>query len=337
MAKNKNRVSPANLLAIIGLAGIGVLTFFGVVFQSEDGQPGGPIIKAAALTAGLGLLIILMVRAKTTEDDFNMWRVTEWVCLGAYLVVAALFYKPTLQFFHVVQHKEEFQTMAMKEMEQMDSLCTIYSIKEMGLVNEAADMIESYLSNEQSEYGVEDDGGLFAYIDKKETRITAVISAQPYGANEDADVSDAYNQLQKYEDYKKDTVLMEKISRWNLLDLADIAIKMKDLSSTEWTKLDNHIKENEKIGIIPSITRSENGIYVLKGVVNHNIGSKPGVSPFYEKFREPVTSNNVGWIVYVVLNIMVLLNYLLVRRSPIVQIRKDKRDDDGGLVLEVRD
>lgn len=325
MAKNKNRVSPANLLAIIGLAGIGVLTFFGVLFQSEDGQPGGPIIKAAALTAGLGLLIILMVRAKTTEDDFNMWRVTEWVCLGAYLVVAALFYKPTLQFFHVVQHKEEFQTMAMKEMEQMDSLCTIYSIKEMGLVNEAADMIESYLSNEQSEYGVEDDGGLFAYIDKKETRITA-----------EAWKTNALEQV-KYEDYKKDTVLMEKISRWNLLDLADIAIKMKDLSSTEWTKLDNHIKENEKIGIIPSITRSENGIYVLKGVVNHNIGSKPGVSPFYEKFREPVTSNNVGWIVYVVLNIMVLLNYLLVRRSPIVQIRKDKRDDDGGLVLEVRD
>ena len=320
MAKNKNRVSPANILAIIGLAGIGLLTFFGTLFQSEDGSQRGAIITAAALTLGLSLLIIFMVRAKTTEDDFNMWRIAEWVCLAAYLVVAALFYKPVLQFFHVVQHKEELQTMALKEIEQIDSTYAYYNIWAMGKVNETKGNIDSYLKSGQNAFEVEGDGGLYDYLkdfDNAEQWKEEVVSEV------------------KFEDARIDSTLKNKVYNWNLMELSSIAYDMKDLASENWTELSNHLKDMEKQDLIPVIKYDE--IYKKDGLYKFNLGEKPQSSAFVAKFREPVSGNNVGWIVYIVLHVLVLLNYFLVRRSPIIQIRKDKRKDDGGLVLDVNE
>ena len=324
MAKNKNRVSPANILAIIGLAGIGVLTFFGTLFQSEDGSQRGAIITAAALTLGLSLLIIFMVRAKTTEDDFNMWRIAEWVCLAAYLVVAALFYKPVLQFFHIVQHKEELQTMALKEIEQIDSINFYFNKEARNKINETTDQIESYLESDQCNAEVDGDGGLYSYT-----------FSEGYRIDLDRWKSSALK-IVSFEN-KMDSTIKADIIRWNLMELSSIAYRLKDLSSDNWTKLNDHIKKMKGKGYIPVI--NYDGIYKKEGLYEFDkiVGEKPQSSAFVAKFREPVSGNNVGWIVYIVLHVLVLLNYFLVRRSPIIQIRKDKRKDDGGLVLDVNE
>lgn len=39
--EKKGKITIANLLALIGLAGIGVVTFFGIQLHSSDGTPGG--------------------------------------------------------------------------------------------------------------------------------------------------------------------------------------------------------------------------------------------------------------------------------------------------------
>ena len=59
--EKKGKITIANILALIGLAGIGVVTFFGIQLHSSDGTPGGAIIGAIALVVGLGFLLMMSI------------------------------------------------------------------------------------------------------------------------------------------------------------------------------------------------------------------------------------------------------------------------------------
>ena len=51
--KNKNSISIPNYIALIGMAGIGVTTFFGELFSSKDAVPGLAILLAITQVAVL--------------------------------------------------------------------------------------------------------------------------------------------------------------------------------------------------------------------------------------------------------------------------------------------
>ena len=60
--KESGNVSIANILALVGLAGIGVITFMGTLLHSADGKPTGAILGALALVAALGFFLFMSRR-----------------------------------------------------------------------------------------------------------------------------------------------------------------------------------------------------------------------------------------------------------------------------------
>ena len=328
MSNNKNRISPANIIAIVAIAALGVLTFFGALFQQEDGTTGMPLVKAGAFTVGLAVLLVICIMAKTTEKEFAKWRIFEYVSLAAYLVVAITCYKPFLQFFHVLQHKGKLQVMAWNEINSIDSLCATYNEEAMDKLESVAGFMKEYRKSSQTT----EDGGLGEYMRKisnvdnwKDEEVGGYVEFGPENLGS----------------------LRQKIESWNFMDLSAIAYAMKDLAANTWNQLDTHI-DNLKEGnyveggggykLIPSIKTKKdeenNDFLYLDGMVKFDIGECPQPSKFSTEFRKPWSGFNIGVIVYILLQFLALANYLLVRRSPIVQIRRDRRDDDGGLLLD---
>ena len=330
--KNKDRVSPANIIAVVAIAALGVLSFFGALFQQEDGTTGMPLIKAGAFTVGLGVLLFICIMAKTTEKEFTKWRIFEYVSLAAYLIVAVTCYKPFLQFFHVVQHKGRLQTMARNEIHSIDSLCVAYNENAQNQLELAAGFMKEYQKKPGQNASIED-GGLSDYMRK-------ISNVENWKGKEE---------VGGYVEFEQENLdsLKQKINSWSLMDLSAIAYEMKDLAAETWNQLDTHIA-NLKDGsyveggdgfkLIPSIKMKKdeegNDCLYLDGVVKFDIGECPETSAFAKEFRKPWSGFNTGVLVYILLQFLALLNYLLVRRSPIVQIRKDRREDDGGLLLD---
>lgn len=323
--KSKNRISPANIIAVIAIAALGVLTFFGSLFLSKDGNIGNAAITAAIFTFSIGLLLIFCIATKRTESEFKKWRVVELLCLAAYFAVAAYFYKPTLQFFHVLQNKEKLQKQAVSEIDAIENMCDKYNKDARYEVNTAYDNLESYFNSGKNSSA--DDGGLRDYMDERKMEDLK-------GCDEWRD--DALD-VTRFKTESLDS-LRQRVETWSFMDLSAIAFEMDTKAADTWDALDSHIKEmKEKHGYVPEIVQNpDDNTYRLDGYVKFDIGEKPGSSQFKKDFKEPVSGFNLGIIAYIVLHLLALMNYFLVRRSPIIDIKKGNQSDDSGLPLKIQ-
>lgn len=318
---NNNKIKPANYIAVVALAALGVLTFFGALFLSEDGLPGNAAIKAAAFTFAIGLLLVLCIVAKTQECEFTKWRIVEWICFVAYLVVAVACYKPFLQFFHIVQHRESLQAQAQQEINYIDSLCVTFNKNAADDLEKAAKQMKNYKGSGQDDPNI--DGGLSEYIENH--KITNFKKWK-----------EDYSELVEFKQGSLDSLKL-KINLWRLMDMSSIAYEMKDKASSTWDLLDTHIKDLEKTyELIPIISGGgANSPYKFGGMAEYNIGERPASSQFSQDFRKPLDGFNTGILAYILLHFLALANYFLVRRSPIVDIKKDITKDDSGLPIEI--
>ena len=322
MAKSKNRISPANIVAVIAVAALGVITFFGALFQSEDGTIGSAAIKAAVFTFAIGLLLVLCIVTKQVESEFKKWRVIEYICLAAYIAVAVIFYKPFLQFFHVVQNKEKLQTQALHEITSIDSLCDTYNSKAETELSRAAQNMKSYSISGQEM--TDEDGGLADYINRH-----SITNFNRWSEDNMENV-----------DFEKESLdsLRQRVEMWSYMDLSAIAYEMTNKAADTWDNLEDHISYIEsEFELIPVISHEDaDHPYRLEGYVEFNIGDdRPEPSKFSKMFREPVNGFNIGIVIYIVLHLLALLNYFLVRRSPVIDIKKNNSTDDMGLPLQI--
>lgn len=317
---DKNRISPANIIAIVALAGIGVMSFFGNLFIT--GNPGRAIIGAAVLAIGLALLLFTCIHAKTAEDNFDKWRVVEYICLAVYLCVAIVFREPFQQFFHVVTHKTALQEQAQMEIKSIQTMCDNYKKESEKQLTYAKQQLESYSKSGQYDSDNNSDP-INSYINKHK-------------------ISNFNNWEEEVKKkviaYKHDDVdrLKQKVYTWNIMDLSSLAIEFETKAIGTWNKLHDKIKANKSLDLIPIISGGGSSKYVYEGLVeDYKLGEKPQPSEFIKMFHKSEQGFNIGWIVYILLNLLALANYILVRRSPIIQIRKDKRQDDGGMIVKV--
>ncbi len=319
---DKNRISPANIIAIVALAGIGVMSFFGNLFIT--GNPGRAIIGAAVLAIGLALLLFTCIHAKTAEDNFDKWRVVEYICLAVYLCVAIVFREPFQQFFHVVTHKTALQEQAQMEIKSIQTMCDNYKKESEKQLTYAKQQLESYSKSGQYDPN-NNNNSLDKYINDHN-----ISNFDQWEIN--AKVIIAY----KHDDVDR---LKQKISAWNIMELSSLAVELESMANKTWEKLRTQIAYyKDKKDLIPIIKGGGSSEYIYDGLVDvddYKLGGEPQGSEFIKMFHDSEKGFNIGWIVYILLNLLALANYILVRRSPIIQIRKDKRQDDGGMIVKV--
>ena len=329
-SKNKNRVSPANIIAVIAVALLGILYFFGTLFQSKDGTLVFPAIKALAFVIAIGVLLFLCIKAKTTEKEFRRWHIFECFSIAAYLIIAVSCYEPFLHFFYVMTHRQSLKTQAMNEIASIDTLCYKFNDEAQSAMDEARDMFISYCVHSDTTVDeIEDYLNTFTLSKASSKKLINEWDSIYY-----------INVVQfKYDKFEN---VRSKVNTWNPLDMPSIATAMDSLAIKTWDELYEHIFGSDgfikQFDLIPVVSVSSGYRYQLekKRKEFNIIGFRPQPSEFSKQFYESGFSK-VGIIIYIVLHLLALLNYIFARRSPILQIKKNSDKDDGGILLVEND
>lgn len=299
--KKSGNISIANVIALIGLAGIGVVTFFGMLLHSSDGKPAGAILGALALVAGLGFLLFMSIRAKGAEDNPDKWRYVEWGCLAAYVIVAILFATPFQRFFYIFSEKDSMQSQARQEIRAIKQLYQEYDHQQKKFLNDATEQIQNYIASGQQK-NIKDD--LATYV-------------EGIGSNVNG-WSDKASAIVKLSGDKQLVDIEDKIEGWNIMQLSSIASELENKDAGAWEMLESKIKKfEEQNKLIPVIGGGGGHPYRLDGYAKFDLGNKPEPK-FAQMLRSSDGDTALGWIIYVVLNLLVLLNYAVAPRTGFV-------------------
>lgn len=314
--KNSGNVSIANVLALIGLAGIGVVTFLGMLLHSSDGKPIGAILGALALVVGLGAILFVAIKAKGAADNADKWRFVEWGALCAYVVVALVFSASFLRFFYVLSEKESLQGMARSEIQSICGLYQNYDSQQKMHLNNAVEQVQSYIASRQK---ASVDSALAAYV-------------SGIGRNVDSWAEKASALTRLAADAELDGI-EKRINGWEILKLSSTAAELEEKDSKAWEMVEAKIRKNrDEHRLIPVISGGGQKPYRLNGYAQFDLGTRPEAR-FAETLRTASGNTAMGWIVYVVLNILVLFNYVVAQRSRVVRGGRGGGSDTIGQVL----
>lgn len=315
--KKQGDISVANIIALVGLAAIGVISFFGALLHSPDGRPAGPIIGSLFLVAVLGGLLILMIKAKTVKQNPDKWVIVEWAALVIYVLVAVMFAGPFQNFFYVMSEKDNLQSQALSEVKEIKDMYEIYNFQQKNAIDKSAQDFMNYKASGQA-VGVSPD------LDKYVSEIV--------GNNVDAWKEKAIEIMTLKPDNQLKQIENE-LNDWNILQLSSMAVQLEDKESKAWNSVTAKIKvAQEKNKLIPLVAGGGGHPYYLNGYYQFELPAQPQAK-FAETLRKTDGSTVVGWVIYVILNCLVLLNLLVVRRSGYVAPKKGGAGNGGGLDL----
>ena len=244
---------------------------------------------------GLAFLLFMSIKAKSAEDNPDKWRYVEWAALIAYVVVAIFVAKPFLRFFYVVSEKSAMQAQAQSEVDAIKSLYASYDQQSNQALAIALEQFQNYANSPQGRDA--SDNGLADYVEK-------VMPLDSGWISKAVTITSVSNDPQLLE-------IEEKIETWNYMQLASLAAELEEKDGSTWTRLSDKITENrEQYNLIPIVSGGSGTPYRLDGYVEYELGEAP--QPLFAKMlREADGSTPLGWILYVVLHLLVLLNQLL--------------------------
>lgn len=316
MSNNKNGdVSIANILAIIGLAAIGVITFFGDFFSSGDGSPIRGIIISVVLVLILGLLLIVMIKAKGASEDRDRWRIVMCGSLVLYVGIAilgAFWNNNFFRLFSVAQSKVELQGIARDELSAIEKLYDSYNTQKEAAMDGALNQLKAYSQSGQY-YSSEDSIHKYVYEriqDLSEDGLNDWYKASWEVVNIDPlyDVGELGNE----------------IMAWNYMRLPSLAIELDETYGIERDQITNRTAEFSKNGLIPVISGGNGIPFKVDGVVSFNLPQLPAMS-LSKELRSKTDITVLGIIIFVVVHLLVLLNFIVAPDSGIVTPRNRKK------------
>ncbi len=299
--KKDSRITPANILAMLGLAAIGVITFFGALVHSTDGKPTFAVIWAIVVVAVLGFFLFLGIKAKSAEDNPDKWRYVEWASIVLYIVFAILFSGAFQRFFYMIDLKDDLQKQARAELTEIKNMRSGYDQQRKTFITQAAEQLENYniryAGGNGSGYN-EDIAVLSSDVDAWREKALAVTALRT-----DERIGD----------------IESRVNGWNLMGIASIASDLERLDTDAWLSVESQISQyGSKNGLIPVISGGIDGTpFAITGLATFDLGTAPRAA-FTEKVRNASGSTPLGWIVYVLLNALVLLNILVTSRCSYV-------------------
>lgn len=313
--KNNGKISIANIIALAGLAGIGVITFFGMLLHSSDGKPAGAILGSAAFVVGLAFFLFLSIKAKGAEDNPDKWRYVEWGSLIVYVLIAILFATPFQRFFYIIGEKNVMQEQARTEIKAIKKMYQEYNHQQKKYLDDAVEQIQNYIASGQQK----------RIYDNLAEYVNGV------GTNVDGWAAKA-SAIVKVPKDKQLADIESKIEEWNIMQLSSVATALATKDSEAWKTLENKIKKYEEQNkLIPVIGGGGGYPYRLDGYAQFELGEQPEAK-FAQMLQNSDGNTIMGWIIYLILNLLVLLNYAVVTRTGFVGPTKSG-NTSGGLDL----
>ncbi len=326
--KNDGRISPANWIAIIAMALLALFTFFGRLYSSGDGQMGMALLFTLLEVVLLTGAIMLAIKAKKQKSHIGMWRIVMYVSLVAYVVVAILFAAPLLKFFSVNAEKDHLKEIANEEIEAIEKLYDDYNTTMQDKTNEAVERLHQYMTDVKNgaakSPSVEDLLKGWSIQTPED-----LVGADGASSGWKKDVEDAWRlgEDQALKDYQS------VVDNWSFFDLeiAQVAAGIDQKADDVVEFLNNKVKENaEEKNIIPVIEINE---YKHAGFVKKTF-ERPDVGAFHDALSKVNTNSVIGWVLFIVLHLLILLNFAVTEGAETVfPGAKNKSKSSTGIDL----
>lgn len=327
--KKNNGISIANLIAIIGCVVLLIFSFMGRSYLS-GGEMVWSIIIAIGITIIAALLLWLLIKAKSAENEIAKWKVVEISVLVIYIVFAGatVFYSGITHFFVVNGNKDAIKTYAEADFDRIDSLFINYeefevkaltttfsglenAVDEGAIVDDDLDTFFEENSIEQSTYGVEN----------------FVEEIQRNGL-----LGDTYENLkEEYEKQRQE--IMRDVKDWNTLFIPYKAHKIETLATDISAKLNQMSDE----ALLPKIEMNEDGEYTITQEDQSNtFDIEGGVETL--KFRKAIIESGgislTAILITLLIHLLILFNYIVAYRTSTVGIKGKKGGIPGGIRLD---
>ena len=306
---NSGRISIANILALLGIAALGVTTFFGIYLNASEVKLGTAAILAVLFVIGLTVFIFLAVIAKQKDEESNKWKVVEISCILCYLALAILFSLPSRHFISILTQKTELQKNARQNIDEIRTMVDDYN-KEL----------KTHLNNATQQLHACEDAGRYADSDLTTFWDNNIKDIEFWQDDVEIDMRMEIASLDSLE---------SAINKWNLLKLPSLIKTIEDVEA----QTRKAIAEKKEIykDRIPSISGGSGTIYRMNGYVSWTNDTKRSAD-FTENLLKVNDNTVLGFVVYILLHLIVLLNYLVTPRAYGTRI-KFGSSEIGGLEL----
>lgn len=308
---NKDRISIANIIAILGLAGIGVLSCFGELFRTADGKPGWPIIFGVLLAAVLGFFLFLAIKAKTAKDNLDKWRWVEYGSLVAYVLVAVFFASPFMGFWYILGERDAIQNQARTEITNIKNYYRQYDFQTEKYYEQAVSQLDSYLRSPQAQ-------------EANNTELAEYV--QNYVSTLDDWRDIAKNNIKRTPDENLEQI-EDKVEAFNILQLSSLASQLETARSDAKISIDKKLVNLKETNHLIPVINGGGGIkpYEFGGYAQSQFEFEAIPDSELRKLINDTRGfTALGIIVYIILNGLVLLNYLIAKRTEIILPVKER-------------
>ena len=322
MAQNKsNGISLANIIATIGIVLLLVFLFLGYFYSGDN--LGIAILKAAAWTAGFGILLWLLIKAKTADTDLLKWRIIEGILLFLYIVIAALSSNKVARFATIYASSGELKAAATEDLSLIRQSIQKFQSTENAALTNTITGLELAAQGESTDQ-------LMEFVDANGFELTPASIANFKDKWQDR-IENVTDQAQSsFYDAWEDELerCTEQIQSWSVLKIPEAANAMKGLGPQVSAKLE------EVSATLPFPVIHKNEADVSDIVKNHEPNQYPIATTFAERFSDMSSYSIIGVAICIVLHLMVLFNYIVAYRTKRNRIkRKSIPVNDGGMSI----
>ena len=320
------KVTIANIVSMVGVALLMVFTFIGYSFKS-----GGELGMDLLITVGIGgftaLMLWFLVRAKGAENNLDKWKVAEIITLVVYIAftVYTSVWGGMMHFFVVNENKESIKSIANEDIQKIDQLFASYEEFETNAVARTKQGLSNATARNQKMTD-----SLKSFM--TENAITAANYEYYVEQQQDYVVGSMFaNTKSDYEDFKQN--IMGVVNSWSVVRVPREAKNIEEYAKayqqyfTEWS-------ESATLPVIEfDQTLRKYTITEAKQVKTYTIDG--GIESL--KFRTAITEAEgfsiLAIIVMIVINILILFNYIMAFRTRTIHVGKDTEVDGGRILM----
>ena len=313
MADNNNegKISIASIIAMICLAGLGFVTFLGLLFASESTAKAS--IVALVFVALLFFFVKMGIKAKKATDNPDKWQIVGWVCVALYVITAIIpfFMEPYMRFFYVSSQKDELLQAAANDFQAVETFYSDYDTWRKSKLDNAQARLEVYVQKS--------DKSKYSSLNEYAKKIN--------GANHD-DVSSWRIDGDRDTEFKRTSLdsLKNLITSWQRMKIANAAEELDHFITSLNDKFAEHQQIAEQAGYIPEITAE----LEFTGYAKYDGNMPSNGSQFKSMLNSEVKYSAWGIISYIVLHLLILLYYFSSRGSGVVDIKRNSGMDLAG-------
>lgn len=311
--KNNGKVTIANLIAIAGFVVLTIFYSLGKFYLEKGSFVKTSLLTLAFICLSSGVLVFL-IKVKGVENDFKKWRIVEYVLFVGYIVVAASFSLGFVHFFSIGS-TDAFKETGKRDVKSIEDMFSIYerfetdaiSITRYGLMN----TLGASLSDELKEFMSE----------KK-------ILANMQSISDFCEIQDSILLGRTYRNFKTQVTTQLKgyemlINHGNLLGAIQIARNFNDIQElpSDVAETLGEFSGSSKV-FLPQIER-RNGVMTI--VKENQRKEFPAPTMALLSGLTDFKGSIIGWILYVICHLCVLMNYFVAYRSDVIELTRPKK------------